>query len=54
MDEESVDQIKTVYDIVIKAGTFIVSNIKIAEAIKVVENSQRDINIAFVNEIAMI
>lgn len=54
MDEESAFEIKKVYDIVIKAGTFLVSNIKTAEAVKVVENSQRDINIAFMNEIAMI
>ena len=54
MDEESLDEIKKVYDIVIKAGTFPVSTIKTAEAVKVVENSQRDINIAFMNEIAMI
>lgn len=54
MDEESAREIKKVYDIVIKAGTFLVSNIKTAEAVKVVENSQRDINIAFMNEIAMI
>ncbi len=54
MDKESAEQIKKVYDIVIKAGTFPVSNIKTAEAVKVVENSQRDINIAFMNEIAMI
>ena len=54
MDEESADEIKKVYDIVIKAGTFLVSTIKTAEAVKVVENSQRDINIAFMNEIAMI
>lgn len=54
MDEESVAEIKKVYDIVIKAGTFPVSTIKTAEAVKVVENSQRDINIAFVNEVAMI
>lgn len=54
MDEESAHEIKKVYDIVIKAGTFPVSTIKIAEAVKVVENSQRDINIAFVNEVAMI
>ena len=54
MDEESADEIKKVYDIVIKAGTFPVSNIKTAEAVKVIENSQRDINIAFMNEIAMI
>ncbi len=54
MDEESAHEIKKVYDIVIKAGTFPVSTIKTAEAVKVVENSQRDINIAFVNEVAMI
>jgi UDP-N-acetyl-D-galactosamine dehydrogenase len=54
MDAESADVIQKVYDIVIEAGTFCVSNIKTAEAVKVVENSQRDINIAFMNEIAMI
>jgi len=54
MDEESAVQIKKVYDIVIKAGTYPVSNIKTAEAVKVVENSQRDINIAFMNEVAII
>lgn len=54
MDEESAVVIKKVYDIVIAAGTFPVSTIKTAEAVKVVENSQRDINIAFMNEIAMI
>ena len=54
MDEETTSEIKKVYDIVIAAGTFPVSNIKTAEAVKVVENSQRDINIAFMNEIAII
>lgn len=54
MDEESAREIKKVYDIVIKAGTFSVSTLKTAEAVKVVENSQRDINIAFMNEVAMI
>lgn len=54
MDEETISEIKKIYDIVIKAGTFPVSSIKTAEAVKVVENSQRDINIAFVNEVAMI
>ena len=54
MDKESAEEIKKVYDIVIKAGTFPVSTIKTAEAVKVIENSQRDINIAFMNEIAMI
>lgn len=54
MDEETVGVIQKVYDIVINAGTVPVSRIRTAEAVKVVENSQRDINIAFVNEIAMI
>ena len=54
MDEESLDIIKKVYDVVIEVGTYPVSSIKTAEAIKVVENSQRDINIAFMNELAMV
>ena len=54
MDKESLDTIKKVYDLVIKVGTYPVSSIKTAEAIKVVENSQRDINIAFMNELAMV
>ena len=54
MDAESLDDIKQVYDLVIKVGTYPVSSIKTAEAIKVVENSQRDINIAFMNELAMV
>ena len=54
MDEESAAEIKKVYDIIISAGTFPVSSIKTAEAVKVIENSQRDINIAFMNEVAMI
>ena len=54
MDEESLHEIKAVYDIVIEVGTHPVSNIRTAEAVKVVENSQRDINIAFMNELAMV
>ncbi len=54
MDEETLKDIKNVYDIVIEVGTFPVSSIKTAEAIKVVENSQRDVNIAFMNELAMV
>ena len=54
MDEESLEEIKNIYDLVIKVGTYPVSNIKTAEAVKVVENSQRDINIAFMNELAMV
>jgi len=54
MDEESLRDIKEVYELVIEAGTFPVSSIKTAEAVKIVENSQRDINIAFINELAMV
>ena len=53
-DVESLEEIKNVYDIVIEVGTHPVSNMRTAEAIKVVENSQRDINIAFMNELAMV
>ena len=54
MDDESLEEIKKVYDLVIEVGTYPVSSIKTAEAVKVVENSQRDINIAFMNELAMV
>ncbi len=54
MDKESLEEIKNIYDIVIEVGTYPVSTIKTAEAVKVVENSQRDINIAFMNELAMV
>ena len=54
MDAESLEQIRKIYDLVIEVGTYPVSTIKTAEAIKVVENSQRDINIAFMNELAMV
>lgn len=54
MDEESLEEIKNIYDLVIEVGTYPVSTIKTAEAVKVVENSQRDINIAFMNELAMV
>lgn len=54
MDTESLEEIKKVYDLVIEVGTYPVSSIKTAEAVKVVENSQRDINIAFMNELAMV
>lgn len=53
MDDETLNEIKLVYDSIIDAGTYPVSTIKTAEAIKLVENSQRDINIAFMNEVAM-
>lgn len=54
IDKESLQEIKAVYDLVIEVGTYPVSNLRTAEAVKVVENSQRDINIAFMNELAMV
>lgn len=48
------EKVDTLYRSVIQAGTHLASSIKVAEAAKVIENSQRDINIAFVNELAMI
>ncbi|MBE6119190.1 MAG: nucleotide sugar dehydrogenase [Erysipelotrichaceae bacterium] len=54
IDKESLEEIKSVYDLVIEVGTHPVSNLRTAEAVKVVENSQRDINIAFMNELAMV
>ncbi len=54
MDKESGDIIAEVYGSIIKAGIHKASSIKVAEAAKVIENSQRDINIAFVNELSMI
>lgn len=54
IDEDSLQEIKSVYDLIIEVGTYPVSNLRTAEAVKVVENSQRDINIAFMNELAMV
>lgn len=54
IDEESLNEIASVYELVIEAGVHRASSIKVAEAAKVVENSQRDINIAFMNELAMV
>ena len=54
MDKESLDKIAEVYGSIIKAGIHRASSIKVAEAAKVIENSQRDINIAFINELAII
>jgi len=53
-NEEAVDTIADVYEIVIEAGTYKAGTIKVAEAAKVAENSQRDINIAFMNELAKV
>src|SRR5690554_1463674 len=54
MDYESLDEIAKVYELVIKAGVYRAESIKVAEAAKVIENSQRDINIAFMNELSII
>lgn len=54
MDEESLDIIARVYEIVVNAGVYRAESIKVAEAAKVIENSQRDINIAFMNELSII
>lgn len=54
IDKESLDEIAHVYEIVVKAGVHRASSIKVAEAAKVIENSQRDINIAFMNELSII
>lgn len=54
MDEEALKEVTEVYSHIITAGVYPVSSIKVAEAAKVVENSQRDINIAFMNELAMV
>ena len=54
MDAESLEEIAKVYQIVVEAGVHKASCIKVAEAAKVIENSQRDINIAFMNELSII
>ncbi len=54
MDEDSLDTIAKVYEIVVDAGVHRAESIKVAEAAKVIENSQRDINIAFMNELSII
>lgn len=54
MDDEALDVIAKVYELVIEAGVHRAESIKVAEAAKVIENSQRDINIAFMNELSII
>jgi UDP-N-acetyl-D-galactosamine dehydrogenase len=53
-DEEALDEIAKVYELVVKAGVFKASSIKVAEAAKIIENTQRDVNIALMNELSMI
>lgn len=54
MDKETLDCVAKVYEIVVDAGVHRAESIKVAEAAKVIENSQRDINIAFMNELSII
>lgn len=54
MDEETLDTVARVYELVAEAGVYRAESIKVAEAAKVIENSQRDINIAFMNELSII
>ncbi len=54
VDTESLDIISKVYEIIIKAGVYKAESIKIAEAAKIIENSQRDVNIAFFNEMSIL
>lgn len=54
MDQETLDTVAKVYELVALAGVYRAQSIKVAEAAKVIENSQRDINIAFMNELSII
>ncbi|QNL97877.1 nucleotide sugar dehydrogenase [Treponema sp. Marseille-Q4132] len=54
MDKETLDVVAKVYELVVDAGVYRAQSIKVAEAAKVIENSQRDINIAFMNELSII
>jgi UDP-N-acetyl-D-galactosamine dehydrogenase len=54
MDKETLEEIANVYELVVEAGVYRAESIKVAEAAKVIENSQRDINIAFMNELSII
>lgn len=54
MDKETCDTVAKVYELVVEAGVYKADSIKVAEAAKVIENSQRDINIAFMNELSII
>ena len=54
IDEETVEIISSIYELIIHAGVYRAESIKVAEAAKVIENAQRDINIAFMNEVSML
>ena len=53
-DDEALEEVAKVYELVVKAGVFKASSIKVAEAAKIIENTQRDVNIALMNELSMI
>ena len=53
-DSESLDEISKVYEIVVEAGVYKAASIKVAEAAKIIENTQRDVNIALMNELSII
>ena len=53
MDEETLENVAEIYSLIIKAGVYKAESIKVAEAAKLVENAQRDINIAFMNELSL-
>ena len=54
IDDESLEEIASIYNLIIDAGVHRAESIKVAEAAKVIENSQRDVNIAFMNELSII
>ncbi|MDD7792759.1 nucleotide sugar dehydrogenase [Clostridium sp. 'White wine YQ'] len=54
MDEETLEVVAKTYELIIEAGVYRAESIKVAEAAKLIENTQRDVNIAFVNELSMV
>ncbi|GMK37420.1 UDP-N-acetyl-D-galactosamine dehydrogenase [Paenibacillus sp. CCS19] len=54
MDEETLDYVAHMYELIIEAGVYRADSIRVAEAAKVIENAQRDVNIAFMNELSML
>lgn len=53
-DQDSLDQVAALYELIVEAGVYRASSIRVAEAAKVIENTQRDVNIALMNELAVI
>ncbi|MFM8433546.1 MAG: nucleotide sugar dehydrogenase [Bacteroidota bacterium] len=53
-DPEALEEISTVYSIIVKAGVYKAASVKVAEAAKIIENTQRDVNIALMNELSII